>query len=283
MGWTPSGTTTSTTPASPCSPARRRATTRISAAIADLAESFRNGYVYSWRYSRYRKRRHGNSSADRPARQFVVCSQNHDQIGNRLLGERLAGLVPFEALKLAAGAVLLSPYLPLLFMGEEYGEERPFLYFVSHDDPELVEAVREGHRQEFAAFRWPQEPLDPQDRETFAACRLDWESRTRGRHAVMLRLYRRLLELRRELPALARPDKRTQQVGGGARRSGCSPGTVAREAQSPVVPDALRREERVSRLGPPSPGRWRKLLDSSEERWDGQEPDCRRSWPVRVN
>ena len=94
---------------------------------------------------------------------LIVFAQNHDQVGNRLLGERLTGLVSFEGLKLAAGAVLLSPYLPLLFMGEEYGEPAPFPYFISHGDPDLVEAVRSGRKKEFAAFQWQDEPPDPQD------------------------------------------------------------------------------------------------------------------------
>lgn len=92
-----------------------------------LVKALREGFVYSWQYSTYRKRRHGSSSKEMPAHQFVVFSQNHDQVGNRMLGERLSTYVSFEALKLAAGVVLLSPYIPLLFMGEEYGEESPFL------------------------------------------------------------------------------------------------------------------------------------------------------------
>ncbi|MCJ7830813.1 MAG: malto-oligosyltrehalose trehalohydrolase, partial [Desulfobacterales bacterium] len=87
-----------------------------------LVKAFDDGFVYTGQYSAFRKRSHGNRSAEIPSRRFVVSSQNHDQVGNRMLGERLGALVPFEALKLAAGMVLLSPYLPLLFMGEEYGE-----------------------------------------------------------------------------------------------------------------------------------------------------------------
>ncbi|MFW6055122.1 MAG: malto-oligosyltrehalose trehalohydrolase, partial [Thermodesulfobacteriota bacterium] len=93
-----------------------------------LAKSLQQGYAYTWNYSRYRQRHHGNASRDIPGDRFVVFSQNHDQVGNRMLGERLSSLVSFEALKLAAACVLLSPFLPLLFMGEEYGEEAPFLY-----------------------------------------------------------------------------------------------------------------------------------------------------------
>ncbi len=115
-----------------------------------MARTFREGYIFTGQYSPYRQRRHGNSPRLCGPRQFVVCSQNHDQVGNRMLGDRLSRLVPFESLKLAAGVVLTSPFVPLLFMGEEYGETAPFQYFVSHGDPDLVEAVRQGRREEFA-------------------------------------------------------------------------------------------------------------------------------------
>lgn len=107
----------------------------------------------------------------------MVFSQNHDQIGNRLEGERLSRLISFDGLKIAAGMVILSPYIPLLFMGEEYGEDIPFLYFVSHSDPDLVKAVREGRKHEFRSFRWEGEPPDPQDTETFLRSEIVWGKR----------------------------------------------------------------------------------------------------------
>src|SRR5690606_11120944 len=99
--------------------------------------------------------------------QMVVSLQNHDQIGNRMLGERISKLVSFEMLKLSVGTLLMSPYVPMLFMGEEYGEDQPFLYFVSHTDPELVKAVQEGRRNEFKSFEWGDDVPDPQAEETF--------------------------------------------------------------------------------------------------------------------
>ena len=110
----------------------------------DLATAFREGFVYSGDYSRYRKRRHGNDSRPIAAHRMLVFSQNHDQVGNRMLGDRLSALVSFEGLKLAAGVVILSPFIPLLFMGEEYGETAPFPYFVSHSDPYLIESYKAG-------------------------------------------------------------------------------------------------------------------------------------------
>src|SRR5438128_2129086 len=175
--------------------------------IEHLAKAYREGFVYSWQYSPHRKRLHGSSSSDLPGHRFVVYSANHDQVGNRMLGERLASLIPFEAQKLAACAVMLSPNVPLLFMGEEYGERAPFLYFISHTDEPLVAAVRAGRKAEFAAFKWRGEPPDPQSIETFRQSTLRWERRTSGRHQTMLAFYASLIQLRKMTPALARLNK----------------------------------------------------------------------------
>src|SRR5207248_10568912 len=108
-------------------------------------------------------------------------TRSHAHVGKRVLGERLTRLVGVEELELAAGAVLLLPFIPLLFMGEEYGEEAPFEYFISHGDPGLVEAVRQGRGAEFAAFSWQTEPPDPQDENTFLRAKLNHELRRTGR------------------------------------------------------------------------------------------------------
>ncbi len=167
--------------------------------LQDLVKALGEGFVYSWRYSKYRKRHHGSSSRDLAGHKFVVFSQNHDQIGNRYLGERLSGLVSFEALKLAAGVVICSPYIPMIFMGEEYAEEAPFLYFTSHSDPELAAAVRDGRRSDLKASATPPNPQDP---KTFQSSRIHWQKRYEGRHNVLLRFYRLLFSLRKRLPAL---------------------------------------------------------------------------------
>jgi maltooligosyltrehalose trehalohydrolase len=168
-----------------------------------LVKALNEGYVYSGRYSPYRKRSHGNYSADRPPEQFVVCTQNHDQVGNRMLGDRMSTLISFEARKLAAGALILSPYIPMLFMGEEYGEEAPFIYFVSHTDPELVEAVRKGRSEEFKEFKWLEEPPDPESAETFEKSKINWDKRTQGNQKTLLDFYSTLIRLRREIPAFS--------------------------------------------------------------------------------
>jgi maltooligosyltrehalose trehalohydrolase len=170
--------------------------------VAPVAKALAERFVNDGRYSVFRRRRHGRPALDLPPERFVICVQNHDQVGNRARGERLTTLVPAEALRLAAAILLLSPYVPLLFMGEEYGESRPFLYFVSHGDPKLVEAVRDGRRREFAGFGWSGEIPDPQAESTFEASRLDWDAARRPPHAQLRALYRDLLELRRALPLL---------------------------------------------------------------------------------
>jgi maltooligosyltrehalose trehalohydrolase len=187
--------------------------------VAPVAESLRTPFVYGGRYSPHRRRRHGGPAGDLPRDRFVVCVQNHDQVGNRAAGERIAALVPFAQQKLAASLLLLSPYVPLLFMGEEYGETNPFQYFISHDDPDLVEAVRVGRREEFASFGWGAEVPDPQAEETFRRSKLDRSKLSCPDHAALRALYRDLLELRRRHPAL-RPGCADTQVEADAE-AGC--------------------------------------------------------------
>ncbi|MHB8640941.1 MAG: malto-oligosyltrehalose trehalohydrolase, partial [Candidatus Acidiferrales bacterium] len=163
--------------------------------IHDMAKAYSEGFVYSGQYSRFRRRRHGDSSRELSPDCFLVFSQNHDQIGNRAAGERLAQIISFEALKLAAGAVLLSPFVPLLFMGEEYAETSPFQYFVSHGDEDLIHNVREGRRKEFEQFKWRDSVPDPQSPETFLRSKIHWEQRKQGQHGVLLAFYQELLGL----------------------------------------------------------------------------------------
>src|SRR5690606_9927498 len=140
-----------------------------------LAKAFRQGFVYDGVYSDFRKRKVGNSPAHIKTSKFVVCIQNHDQVGNRMLGERLTSLVNFEKLKLAAGIMLVAPFVPMLFMGEEFAEEHPFQYFVSHGDKDLVKAVQEGRKREFEYFNYNKGDFpDPVSTKTFEASILNW-------------------------------------------------------------------------------------------------------------
>jgi maltooligosyltrehalose trehalohydrolase len=162
-------------------------------ALADLAKAFRRPFVHDGTYSPFRRRRFGAPADDRPPAQFVVFSQNHDQVGNRAFGDRL----PEEVVPLAAFCALLSPFTPMLFMGEEYGERAPFQFFTDHIDVRIARATREGRRSEFARFAAYAGKLpDPQAPETFARSKL-----TRERDPRLCALYAELLRVRRALPA----------------------------------------------------------------------------------
>jgi maltooligosyltrehalose trehalohydrolase len=238
--------------------------------VEQVARSYEEGFVYSGQHSPYRGRRHGSSSRSLSAGKFVVYAQNHDQIGNRAEGDRLATLLPFEALKVTAAAVILSPFIPLLFMGEEYGEQNPFLYFTSHTDPALGEAVRAGRLNEFEAFGFTEVP-DPQNEETLLRSRLRWELREEGAHATLLAFHRRLLQLRRETEGLRRLDKDRQEVGFSEEQRTLTllrepaPGSAAEDIL--VVLHLSDRQTLRPLILPP--GRWVKELDSAEERWLG--------------
>jgi maltooligosyltrehalose trehalohydrolase len=169
-----------------------------------LAKALRNAYVYDGEYSIHRKRHHGRPPVGLDGSHFLAYAQNHDQVGNRACGERLSQLVSPGRLKITAALVLTSPYVPMLFQGEEWGAGTPFQYFTNHAEPELAKAVREGRRQEFAAFGWKPEAVpDPQARETFERSRLTWSELTGESHAALLHWHRQLIQLRRAEPALA--------------------------------------------------------------------------------
>ncbi len=185
---------------------------------ARLADSFNNAYVYNGKYSPYRKRLFGSSTSGIPGSRFVVCTQNHDQVGNRMLGERLSSLVDFESLKLAAGAMFFSPFVPMLFMGEEYGEQAPFLYFTSHGDKKLIEAVREGRKKEFSDFMSGKEPPDAQSGKTFQRSKLKWDYNADEKKKKLLDYYKRLISLKKEHPGLKpgnRDNVRAVEASGG--------------------------------------------------------------------
>ena len=237
--------------------------------IDQMEKAYRDGFVYSGEYSPFRKRRHGSSSKDRPASQFVVFSQNHDQVGNRMQGERLSSLVSFEALKLAAGCVILSPYLPLLFMGEEYGETAPFLYFVSHSDPNLIEAVRNGRKEEFSAFGWEGEPPDPQDEGTFLASELHWEELTKGTHETLLRFYKQLIALRTRTPALFELERERTEVRHCAAEKVLTMRRRSGDGKSHVCVLLNFMANDVSFQAALPEGAWEKILDSSDGMWEG--------------
>lgn len=172
-----------------------------------MVKAFREAYVYNGIYSEFRKKIFGSSTAGIPGHKFVAFSQNHDQTGNRMMGERLSSLVDIEMLKLSAGTVLISPFVPLLFMGEEYGEENPFLYFNSHSDPDLIRTICQGRKEEFKSFEWSYEPPDPQDPETFERSCLNWDFNGDFHKKKLLAFYKKLIKIRKYVQGITFTDR----------------------------------------------------------------------------
>ena len=171
--------------------------------LPDVATAYRQGFVYDGRYSEFRRRTVG-APLDVSGNRLVACIQNHDQVGNRALGDRLTTLVAPEVVEIAMVLLCASPATPMLFMGEEYGETNPFQFFTSHPEDDLARAVRHGRREEFAAFASFSgvEVPDPQDPATFERSRLDWAQASTPEGVARRELWRQLLRLRREVSAL---------------------------------------------------------------------------------
>jgi len=236
--------------------------------IGHLAKAYRDAYVYDGQFSEHRQKFFGVKAENTPGKQFIVFSQNHDQVGNRMFGERSSTLVSFEMLKLMAGAVLLSPYLPMLFMGEEWGESNPFLYFVSHTDRELAAAVRAGRKKEFAAFHAKGEAPDPVAEDTFLRSKLQWNLPGQAKHAVLLSFYRTLIALRRSEPSLRHPER-----NGLTAAPGEAPKTLTlrrRSSQQEALCLMNFSQEPVFMQLPQ--GAWKLRLHSSAPEWQGNGP-----------
>jgi maltooligosyltrehalose trehalohydrolase len=181
--------------------------------MAGLAKTLTGAYFHDGTWSSFRGRHHGRP-VDRlstPAYRFVGFLQDHDQVGNRAVGDRFTSLVSRDMLHVAAGLVLTAPFTPMLFMGEEWGADTPFQYFTDHTDPFFASAVSEGRRGEFAAHGWAATDVpDPQDPETFRRSKLDWSQPAREPYATTLAWYRRLIALRKARPEIT--DPRLDQV-----------------------------------------------------------------------
>lgn len=231
-----------------------------------LANAYEHGYAYTGQFSASRERRHGNQPVNLPGRQFVVCIQNHDQIGNRKNGERFGALVGFEAQKLAAAAVLLSPYTPMLFMGEEYGETAPFQYFVDFSDAALVEAVRKGRKEEFQ-MAGGDDPPDPQAEDTFRRSVLNRDRRHAGNHKVLWEFYREVLRLRRESPALRFPDKERMRVTPFPESRALAVERWDGDAETLIVMNLSDRPAEIRMTL--REGAWQRDLDSAAAEWNG--------------
>jgi maltooligosyltrehalose trehalohydrolase len=241
--------------------------------VEDLARAMSDGFVYQGQYSTHRGRRHGAPSGSIPPERFVVFAQNHDHIGNRPAGARLASLVDPAQLRLTAAAVCLSPGIPLLFMGDEYGATEPFPFFVDYADGALVDQVRRGRSEELAALGFSSEPLDPVAAATFALAVLHRDRPLEEVQLGLRALYRRLLELRAGHPALGatpRGDVTVDVAGSVLRLLRWHPiGSIA-------VLFHLGADDggaHLPTLGTPgAPGGstwWHKVLDSADSAWGG--------------
>ncbi len=181
--------------------------------IAQLATALEEVFVYQGQYSDYRKRHHGRPVHDIPGYRFLGYIQNHDQVGNRAVGDRLSDLVSPGKVKIAAALVLLAPFIPMIFQGEEFAASTPFQYFTDHHDAELGNAVSEGRKQEFATFGWaPEDIPDPQLKDTFLRSKLDWKETGEAGHAEILDWYKKLISLRKSSRALLDGDMRASKV-----------------------------------------------------------------------
>jgi maltooligosyltrehalose trehalohydrolase len=171
--------------------------------IAQLAKALSQTFVYDGIFSEHRNRIHGRAASHISQHRFLGFIQNHDQIGNRAIGDRIAQIAGLDRAKLAAALVLLSPFVPMIFQGEEWAASSPFQYFADHDDPEMARLVSEGRKREFAAFGWnPDSIPDPEKRETFERSKLNWKETNQSEHAELLAWYRELIHLRRSVPSL---------------------------------------------------------------------------------
>jgi maltooligosyltrehalose trehalohydrolase len=235
--------------------------------FGQLKKVYSHGFAYDGNYSVFHGHRHGRPLEDTPGERLIVFSQNHDQVGNRARGDRVAERASFEALKLSAAAVLLSPFTPLLFMGEEYGETATFPYFISHFDADLIEATRQGRLAEFPDLKDVARVPDPQDEATFLAAKLRWGLRSEGSHGILLSYYREVLRLRKMLRQAGCLQRDRIEVLGfdeegvlWVRYRGSS-----REA---VLVMHLNKGACSVPLPVPA-GTWNRILDSAETRWRG--------------
>jgi maltooligosyltrehalose trehalohydrolase len=211
--------------------------------LEDLAKSLQSAFVYDGTFSTHRKRKHGASTNGLSGARFLGYLQNHDQVGNRAQGERSSQLMSRGKLKIGAALVLTSPFVPMLFQGEEWGAATPFLYFTNYEEPELAAAVGEGRCKEFAAFGWKAEAVPhPQARETFERSRLNWNELSENSHAEILDWHKKLIQLRRAEKDLSDGDMKNVRVQFDEEKKWL---VVERGAIS-VVCNLAGREQKVS-------------------------------------
>jgi len=236
--------------------------------VGDVKKALHQPFVYDGIYSIYRQKTYGSIPKNNPNSQFVVCIQNHDQVGNRMKGDRFGELLSFDQLKLAAATLFLSPYIPLLFMGEEYGETAPFQYFISHTDEELTQLVREGRAKEFESFREEGQVPDPADKNTFLRSRLSFDMDRYQERKVLFQWYKSWLSLRKEHPVLRHTDRSQINVQKGNSSSVI---VLKRKHNEKEVVALLNygKDDQEIELADIISVRMQKMIDSSEKEWGG--------------
>ena len=234
--------------------------------VTHLAKSYRDAYVYDGIYSHERKKTFGNKALTNSGEQFIVFSQNHDQVGNRMLGERSGILYSLSMQKLLAGAVVVSPFLPLFFMGEEWGEVNPFLYFTSHSEPELIEAVRKGRSEEFKAFHLDGVAPDPQAEETYFRSKLNWTLLEQKQHQQIFLFYKDLIALRKNNTVLNSLNR--QNLNSKAYTAQNSV-VLSRWNDDEKICAVLNFSKQTQEIILPDEGSWYTVLDSSWPQYGG--------------
>jgi maltooligosyltrehalose trehalohydrolase len=248
--------------------------------MEDIVRTLRQGWFYEGQRTANHDAPRGTPAEGLPPAAFVHCIQNHDQVGNRALGDRLTDSVPLPVYRAASALLLLSPYTPLLWMGQEWAATTPFQYFTDHP-PELGRLVTEGRRREFGKFSAFANPAvreripDPQAPETFARSKLRWDEAERPPHAGVRALYRELIALRRAHPALRRRDRAGFDVVAlgehalALRRTGEDGSALLLVVSFKGALSVDLGEHAETHV--PSGGRWQLLLSSEEARFGGEE------------
>jgi maltooligosyltrehalose trehalohydrolase len=237
--------------------------------VESLAKAFKDAYVYDGVYSEVRKKNFGVKASENAGEQFIVYSQNHDQVGNRLLGERSSELVSLDMVKLMAGAVLVSPFVPMLFMGEEYGETNPFRYFVDHSDEELIQAISDGRKKEFEAFHREDEAYDPVALETFTQSKLQWDLLEKEPHKTLHEYYKQLIQIRKTNSALNKTNRKEISVEHHPQQKTI---VILRQHLLEDVVCLLNfSDQPQSLMVPVFAPVWEKVIASSDIRWKGRQ------------
>ncbi len=239
--------------------------------LADIKKAMTDGFVNDGCYSNFRKRFHGSSSTDNFGKRFVICLQNHDQIANAFQGKRMASLLDLEQQKLATAILFFSPFIPLIFMGQEWGEVNPFLYFTSHTDPELAQAVTKGYQKEYASFQGNETSIDPQDPKTFEKCKLNWGSLNITPHQEILHFYKDMIKLRKNTPCLSNCRKDLSSVYIDENKKWLIITREVHNEKAILICNMSNHSQSINYMFPQ--GKWNLLIDSAHIIYGGDDSD----------